>query len=82
MTRPGRAIGDSAGRMTTEAAAEVVERLAVVAGLSGDWSGHSLRRGFAPPPEPPDTTRWRSPARAAGSTAPASWPGTWTTSTA
>ncbi|WP_461712342.1 site-specific integrase [Streptomyces sp. DSM 41013] len=40
-------IGDPAGRMTAEAAAEVVERLAVAAGLSGDWSGHSLRRGFA-----------------------------------
>lgn len=33
--------------MTAEAAAEVIERLAVAAGLSGDWSGHSLRRGFA-----------------------------------
>lgn len=47
MTRRGRTIGDPAGRMTAEAAAEVVERLAVAAGLSGDWSGHSLRRGFA-----------------------------------
>jgi integrase len=33
--------------MTTEAAAEVVERLAVAAGLTGTWSGHSLRRSFA-----------------------------------
>ncbi|MFC8408591.1 site-specific integrase [Streptomyces griseoincarnatus] len=47
LTRGGRPIGDPAGRMTAEAAAEVVERLAVAAGLSGDWSGHSLRRGFA-----------------------------------
>ncbi|EMF30501.1 putative integrase/recombinase [Streptomyces gancidicus BKS 13-15] len=47
MTRGGRTIGDPAGRMTAEAAAEVVERLAVAVGLSGDWSGHSLRRGFA-----------------------------------
>jgi len=47
MTRNGRTIGDPAGRMTAEAAAEVVERLAVAAGLSGAWSGHSLRRGFA-----------------------------------
>ncbi|WSB58662.1 site-specific integrase (plasmid) [Streptomyces cellulosae] len=47
MTRRGHPIGDPAGRMTAEAAAEVVERLAVAAGLSGDWSGHSLRRGFA-----------------------------------
>ncbi|GGV76440.1 hypothetical protein GCM10015535_08290 [Streptomyces gelaticus] len=47
MTRGGRIIGDPAGRMTAEAAAEAIERLAVAAGLSGDWSGHSLRRGFA-----------------------------------
>ncbi|MFE0420664.1 site-specific integrase [Streptomyces tendae] len=40
-------IGDPAGRMTVEAAAEVIERLAVTAGRSGDWSGHSLRREFA-----------------------------------
>ncbi|MFI8966942.1 hypothetical protein ACIGO8_33080 [Streptomyces sp. NPDC053493] len=33
--------------MTAEAAAEVIERLADVAGLSGDWSDLSLRRGFA-----------------------------------
>ncbi|MFE7429040.1 tyrosine-type recombinase/integrase [Streptomyces sp. NPDC057545] len=33
--------------MTAEAAAEVIERPAVAAGLSGGWSGHSLRRGFA-----------------------------------
>ncbi|MEE1745826.1 MULTISPECIES: tyrosine-type recombinase/integrase [unclassified Streptomyces] len=25
----------------------MIDRLAVAAGLSGDWSGHSLRRGFA-----------------------------------
>ncbi|WP_406380773.1 tyrosine-type recombinase/integrase [Streptomyces sp. NBC_01618] len=47
MTRGGRTIGDPAGRMTAEAAAEVIERLAVAADLTGDWSGHSLRRGFA-----------------------------------
>jgi site-specific recombinase XerD len=47
LTRHGRPIGDPAGRMTAEAAAEVIERLAVAAGLSGAWSGHSLRRGFA-----------------------------------
>ncbi|MFE0449100.1 tyrosine-type recombinase/integrase [Streptomyces fungicidicus] len=47
MTRHGRTIGDPAGRMTAEAAAEVIERLAVAAGLTGAWSGHSLRRGFA-----------------------------------
>ncbi|MFC9949973.1 tyrosine-type recombinase/integrase [Streptomyces prasinus] len=47
LTRNGLPIGDPAGRMTAEAAAEVIERLADAAGLSGDWSGHSLRRGFA-----------------------------------
>lgn len=47
MTRGGRTIGDPAGRMTAEAAAEVIERLADAAGLTGAWSGHSLRRGFA-----------------------------------
>lgn len=43
LTRGGRPIGDPAGRMT----AEVIERLADTAGLTGAWSGHSLRRGFA-----------------------------------
>ncbi|MEV8637869.1 hypothetical protein AB0395_40095 [Streptosporangium sp. NPDC051023] len=33
--------------MTAEAVADVVGRLAAAAKLSGDWSGHSLRRGFA-----------------------------------
>ena len=47
LTRHGQPIGDPTGRMTAEAAAEVVERLANAAGLVGDWSGHSLRRGFA-----------------------------------
>ncbi|MFD9496869.1 tyrosine-type recombinase/integrase [Streptomyces sp. NPDC060005] len=47
LTRRGHPIGDPSGRMTAEAAAEVIERLAVAANLSGDWSGHSLRRGFA-----------------------------------
>ncbi|MFE2768760.1 tyrosine-type recombinase/integrase [Streptomyces albidoflavus] len=47
LTRHGRPIGDPAGRLTAEAAADVVERLAVAAGLAGAWSGHSLRRGFA-----------------------------------
>ncbi|MEU5524876.1 site-specific integrase [Streptomyces sp. NPDC047860] len=47
MTRRGRTIGDPSGRMTAEATAEVIERLAVAADLAGDWSGHSLRRGFA-----------------------------------
>lgn len=45
--RHGRPIGDPAGRITAEAAADVVERTAAAAGLEGRWSGHSLRRGFA-----------------------------------
>ncbi|MFJ4924078.1 site-specific integrase [Streptomyces sp. NPDC088736] len=47
MYRHGRPIGDPAGRITPEAAADVVERAAAVAGLEGRWTGHSLRRGFA-----------------------------------
>jgi hypothetical protein len=33
--------------MTPDAVADVVARLAAAAKLPGDWSGHSLRRGFA-----------------------------------
>lgn len=40
-------IGDPTGRLTTDAAADVVTRAADAAGLDGQWSGHSLRRGFA-----------------------------------
>ncbi|WP_327436442.1 tyrosine-type recombinase/integrase (plasmid) [Streptomyces sp. NBC_01201] len=47
MNRNGSPTGDAAGRMTAEAAAEVIERLADAAALTGTWSGHSLRRGFA-----------------------------------
>lgn len=47
MYRHGHVIGDPSGRMTTEAAAEVVEGAGAAAGLEGQWSGHSLRRGFA-----------------------------------
>jgi site-specific recombinase XerD len=47
MTRYGRTIGDPAGRMTPAAAATVVTRTAEDAGFEGNWSGHSLRRGFA-----------------------------------
>lgn len=47
MVRKGRVIGDPTGRMTAEAAGDVVARLAERAELDGDWSGHSLRRGFA-----------------------------------
>ncbi|MFE2581143.1 tyrosine-type recombinase/integrase [Streptomyces sp. NPDC059378] len=47
MYRHGVPIGDSAGRLTAQAAAQVVERATEAAGLDGQWSGHSLRRGFA-----------------------------------
>ncbi|WP_333767737.1 site-specific integrase [Streptomyces sp. IBSBF 2435] len=47
MMRRGLPIGDSSGRLTAQAAAQVVERSAAAAGLDGEWSGHSLRRGFA-----------------------------------
>lgn len=47
MYRHGQPIGDSSGRLTAQAAAQVVERAADAAGLEGQWSGHSLRRGFA-----------------------------------
>jgi integrase len=47
MRREGRDIGDPSGRITAQASAQVVERAADDAGLSGAWSGHSLRRGFA-----------------------------------
>ncbi|TXJ80682.1 site-specific integrase [Streptomyces lavendulae] len=47
MYRRGVPIGDPTGRLTAQAAAQVVERAAEAAGLEGQWSGHSLRRGFA-----------------------------------
>ncbi|MFG2436494.1 tyrosine-type recombinase/integrase [Streptomyces sp. NPDC048508] len=47
MFRRSAPIGDPAGRLTAQAAAQVVERAAEASGLEGQWSGHSLRRGFA-----------------------------------
>ncbi|MFD8739404.1 tyrosine-type recombinase/integrase [Streptomyces sp. NPDC059618] len=47
MQRHGVPIGDTTGRLTAQAAAQVVTRAAEAAGLEGQWSGHSLRRGFA-----------------------------------
>lgn len=47
MVRAGKPIGDPSGRITAQAAAQVVERAGQDAELPGDWSGHSLRRGFA-----------------------------------
>lgn len=47
MYRKGVPIGDPEGRMTAEAIADVVTRLAEAAGFEGKWTAHSLRRGFA-----------------------------------
>lgn len=47
MMREGLPIGDPLGRMTPDAAADVITRIAQAAGLEGRWIGHSLRRGFA-----------------------------------
>ncbi|MDF3290737.1 tyrosine-type recombinase/integrase [Streptomyces sp. RB6PN23] len=47
MVRKGQPIGDPTGRLTPAAAADVVTRAADAAGLVGQWTGHSLRRGFA-----------------------------------
>ncbi|MEV7427011.1 tyrosine-type recombinase/integrase [Streptomyces sp. NPDC091212] len=47
MKRLGKSIGDPSGRLTPDAASDVVERLAEAAGFEGRWRGHSLRRGFA-----------------------------------
>lgn len=43
----GRPIGDPDGRLTAESVTDVVGAAAKAAGLSGTWTGHSLRRGFA-----------------------------------
>ncbi|KIZ16814.1 tyrosine-type recombinase/integrase [Streptomyces natalensis] len=47
MVRHGKPIGDPSGRLTADAASDVIERLAEAAGFMGRWRGHSLRRGFA-----------------------------------
>ncbi|WP_084774544.1 tyrosine-type recombinase/integrase [Nonomuraea candida] len=47
LTRKGRPIGDPHGRLTAESVTDVVNGAATAAGLSGKWTGHSLRRGFA-----------------------------------
>ncbi|WP_331763224.1 tyrosine-type recombinase/integrase (plasmid) [Streptomyces sp. NBC_01369] len=46
MQRKGKPIGDPGGRMTPEAASDVVERAMARAGQPGRWRSHSLRRGF------------------------------------
>lgn len=47
LVRGGRPIGDPDGRLTAETVTDVVNGAAMAAGLSGTWTGHSLRRGFA-----------------------------------
>lgn len=46
MRRHGKPIGDPEGRMTTEAASEIVQRSIERTGLPGRWRSHSSRRGF------------------------------------
>lgn len=46
MTRQGRPIGDPQGRMTTDAASDVVELLGELTETPGRWRSHSMRRGF------------------------------------
>ena len=46
MQRAGQPIGDPSGRMTLEAASEIVQRAMARAGQPGRWRSHSLRRGF------------------------------------
>ncbi|MEU8364942.1 tyrosine-type recombinase/integrase [Nonomuraea sp. NPDC048882] len=45
--RHGRTIGDPHGRLTAETVTDIVRTAARAAGLTGAWTGHSLRRGFA-----------------------------------
>ncbi|MFD9949410.1 tyrosine-type recombinase/integrase [Nonomuraea sp. NPDC059023] len=47
MTRHGKPIGDPHGRLTAEAITDIVGATAKAAELTGTWTGHSLRRGFA-----------------------------------
>ncbi|REF00314.1 site-specific integrase [Thermomonospora umbrina] len=47
ITRDGRPIGDPTGRMTAQAISQVITRSAGRKALTGRWSGHSVRRGFA-----------------------------------
>ncbi|MFE6474583.1 site-specific integrase [Streptomyces rochei] len=46
MQRRGKPIGDPTGRMTAEAASDIVLRAMTRAGEPGRWRSHSLRRGF------------------------------------
>lgn len=46
ITRGGKPIGDPAGRMTADAASDIIETAADAAKVEGLWRSHSLRRGF------------------------------------
>ncbi|MFE7648674.1 integrase [Streptomyces phaeoluteigriseus] len=46
LTRRGRTIGDPSGRMTTDAASDVIQLAGDAAKVEGLWRSHSLRRGF------------------------------------
>lgn len=46
MQRHGQPIGDPDGRMTIEAASDIVQRSIERTGLPGRWRSHSTRRGF------------------------------------
>lgn len=46
MHRNGKPIGDPTGRMTEEAASDIVQRSIERTGLPGRWRSHSSRRGF------------------------------------
>ena len=46
MRRRGKPIGDPDGRMTIEAASDIVQRSIERAGIPGRWRSHSTRRGF------------------------------------
>lgn len=46
MQRNGKPIGDPEGRMTIEAASDIVQRSIERTGLPGRWRSHSTRRGF------------------------------------
>lgn len=45
--RDGVPIGDPSGRIIGQVVANVIRRCVLKAGLTGKWSGHSLRRGAA-----------------------------------
>ncbi|WP_405668321.1 tyrosine-type recombinase/integrase [Streptomyces sp. NBC_00055] len=46
MTHHALSVGAPSGRITPTVAAAIVTRAAMLAGFEGQWTGHSLRRGF------------------------------------